>query len=379
MVEGRAHRFTRPRLDRIPLYGSLLLLGLGATVLWEFTPGLVVTIGPFWSWIIFSLLALSGSLGILGAFAWFRWETRVFASANRIFHQSAWEPIPVNIQAYALDPETILNDPVKVDRTDLDAVLAVTPGTNEGGYRVSVSVVPLGGYDAGGFSIHPGGLGFLILYGDQQVAQLGDLQRGAYWFTGRPMLLLEHSAIPDDVEEVLLEHPKFVPNYSPVFVLGDLADPYVQSVINSSEILQVAMHAVGVPRIAELITKYMNVRLAREADRALFADPKTRNDFMKGLSFFLSNNVGFQRIVGENQVRSGGMTAAAWRSLYYSASKEINILKNALDDLQSSVQAGHHTIRALMGRTAKIAGAGPSPFGASNEVVARRPNQPDEG
>jgi hypothetical protein len=378
--DSKPHRFVRPRTDRLVLYLGIVIAIVAGTVLWPFTPNFVISLSAFWAWMFVALVVCMIGCIILGLFAWFRYETKVFASANRIFHQKEWSPIPVDIQSYAIDPETILNSElVKIDHRDLDSILSVTPGTNEKETTVPVYIVALGGYDAGGFSVKPGGLGFLILFGDDQVAQLGDRQRGAYWFTMRTMNLLDYSQIPDYAMEALEDQEKFVPGESPVFVLGDIAQPAIDYIVGSTEVRHAVLNAIGAPKIAELISNYAEKKVrASTGDPRFLSDDKQRAVFTAEILSFLSKSREFQRALGSDQGPRGYASASFWRSLFFGQVAETNTYKAASHEHLSSIRDSDLTIKQLTSRTAKAAGRTPSTLGAGYDLATRKTRGDEE-
>jgi hypothetical protein len=208
------------RANAVPIVVGLFLITFGVAIFGTFV-NWTWQVNSYGVWAIWGGVALALGLGMSGFDALLREATAPFVTATGVNPQGDWAPMDVVIHESSIDQSVVRREAREnaLDKSKL--------GKDKFGRTVSVQVVPLGGRNAYGIHISSGGLGFLILRGNQVMA-MGDAHRGEFYFTPRVFRTLDISEVEPEVIDVLRRHAKFVYGKSPLYELGTHGKGFIE-------------------------------------------------------------------------------------------------------------------------------------------------------
>jgi hypothetical protein len=229
----RTARHIRP--ITIPFVVGVFMLTFGVAVFGTYTQGWTWSINSYgiWAWVGSWFLAVS--LGLFGFGAFLREGTAPFVSSSGLNPQGDWAPMDVTLHSGPVDPKAVRRlqsgDPTEAT---MKVVGSTMVGRDAKGRPVPVQVVALGGINSMGIHITAGGLGFLILRGNQ-VIPMGDAHRGEFYYTPRVFRTLHISNVEEEIIDVARQHPKFKYGVSPLYDLGGFGKGFLEFLWDNEE------------------------------------------------------------------------------------------------------------------------------------------------
>lgn len=204
------------RWNVIPFVAAAFIGTFGVAVLGYYTLDWQASLNSYQIWLEIAFGFLCFGVFFTGLDAQLQNESPYLATSTGTFPMGAYVEMPVAGHFYDIVPEVVRR---VTGQRSIPVQKPETTGKDSKGRIVPVTVIPLGGRDAYGISIDPGGRGFLVNRGDSMIP-LGDIHRGQCYFTPRVLRQLDYSQISEEVYETLKGHNKFVPYKSPIFELG---------------------------------------------------------------------------------------------------------------------------------------------------------------
>jgi hypothetical protein len=219
------------RYNAVPIVLGLFLITFGVAIFGSFTNWHWM-LNSYAIWLMFGGVALAIGLGLSGFDALLKEATPPFVTATGVMPQGDWGPMDVVVHDYPVSPEV-----VQRYAPGEKPVATALVGRDRQGRKVPTQVVPLGGRNAFGIHISSGGLGFLILRGNQVMA-MGDAYRGEFYFSPRVFRTIDISEVEEECVQVMRRHVKFEYGVTPIYELGSYAKGFIEFIWANSESIQ---------------------------------------------------------------------------------------------------------------------------------------------
>lgn len=219
------------RANMIPIVIGLFFVSFGTAIFGTFVQW-NWSLNSYGVWAFWGGVALALGLGLTGFDAILAYITPPLVTASGSNPQGDWNPMDVVLHSSPVNPQVI----AKMAPGEM-AVPSYNVGLDAKGRKVPVQVVPLGGRNGYGIHIGSGGLGYLILRGNQTMS-VGDAHRDQYHFSPRVFRTLHISEVEEEVIDVLRRHRKFVYGKSPLYELGTHCKGFIEYIWSNVEDIQ---------------------------------------------------------------------------------------------------------------------------------------------
>lgn len=210
-----------------PFIAGLIFVTLALSLGTTYTVGWGVLITGFDIWMGLAFVSIAFGCFIVGFGAMLREGTPVLVTGSGTFPLADARIVWVDVTQGDIDPRYIQKLLGRKPTTD-------APGTDAKGRKVAVGILALGGVNVPRFGIHLGGgsMGFLIIYGEDELVWMGDTYKGEFFFTPRLLRYRDPTSIELAVQTKLRDFANYKPGISTCYSLGSYApgwDDYLAS------------------------------------------------------------------------------------------------------------------------------------------------------